>query len=331
MQNKLKKFQLFDGIRELLVQARQSVVRHINTTMVKTYFKIGRMIVEDEQEGEKRADYGKKQLQELSIKLGVEFGRGFSVDNLEHMRKLYLVYSKSEKVSRKFELSWSHYVLLMRWDEPIRKFYEIEAAQNNWSLRELQRQFDTALYERLALSRDKKQILELSSKGQIIEKPENLIKDPYIFEFLGLKEDRSYSESEIESKLIDHLESFLLELGKGYTFVARQQRISFSEQHFFIDLVFYNRLLKCFVVIDLKIGEFKHQDLGQLQMYVNYYDRKVKSGLENKTIGVLLCADKDDAVVKMTLPEDNKQLYASQYKLYLPTKEELIKQIKMGR
>ena len=339
MANQIEKDQLFENIRLLLVSARQNVLRQINTTMVHTYFEIGKTIVEDEQKGEKRANYGAKILKNLSNQLMREFGKGYSLTNLKQMKSFYLTYSKgqtvsdqsekSETLSRIFKLSWSHYVLLMRLDEPIRKFYEIEAVQNNWSLRELKRQFNSALYERLAFRRDKQKIIELSSKGQIVEDPTDLIKDPYIFEFLGLKEDKSYSESEIESKLIDNLRNFLLELGKGFTFVSRQQRISFGEQHFFIDLIFYNRLLKCFVIFDIKIGELKHQDLGQLQMYVNYYDRTIKASEENKTIGILLCANKNDTIVKMTLPEDNRQLFASKYKLYLPTKDELVKQVKL--
>jgi predicted nuclease of restriction endonuclease-like (RecB) superfamily len=305
--------------------------------MVRTYYEIGRMIVEDEQRGNIRADYGEKTIVTLSEKLSKEFGKGFSVKNLERMRLFYMIYSKGRTVSdiskksstvlTKFELSWSHYVFLMRQDEPIRRFYEIEAIENNWSLRELERQFNSMLYERLVLSRDKKKILELSKKGQVVEIPEDLIKDPYIFEFLGFKEDKTYSESDLESKLIENLKRFLLELGKGYTFVARQQRISFDEEHFFIDLVFYNRLLRCFIVFDIKTEKLKHQDLGQLQMYVNYYDRIVKTKDENKTIGILLCTDKNNAVVKMTLPEDNDQVFASKYRLYLPTKEELLKQL----
>ena len=206
-----------------------------------------------------------------------------------------------------------------------RKFYEIEAVKNNWSLRELERQFDSALYTRLSLSRDKKKVLELSQKGQIIEKPQDLVKDPYILEFIGLPEQSSYSENELEEKLISKLENFLLELGNGFTFVGRQKRISFDEQHFYIDLVFYNRFLKCFVLIDLKIGKLKHQDIGQMQMYVNYYDREMKLDDENKTIGIVLCQEKNQSLVKYTLPEDNERIFASTYKTILPSKEELIK------
>ena len=318
----------YNRIAELLKSARKSVVQAVNKTMLYTYFEIGRMIVEEEQKGEKRAEYGKKILKGLSERLNKEFGRGFSVDNLENMRRFYLTYSISETVSRisnkvDFQLSWSHYIFLIRIDNPDeRKFYEIEAINNNWSLRELQRQFDTALFERLLLSRDKKGIKQLSKKGQIIEKPEDTVKDPYILEFLGLPEESKYSETELEQEIIDKLEHFLLELGKGFTFVGRQVLFTFDDKHFRVDLVFYNRILQCFVLIDLKIGEITHQDLGQMQMYVNYYDRKVKLENENKTIGIILCKKKNETLVEMTLPENNEQIFASKYMTVLPSKDE---------
>lgn len=312
--------------------------------MVVTYFEIGHLIVEEEQNGKDRAEYGAELVKDLSRKLTAEFGKGFSETNLKQMRQFYQVYSnrqtatdqfgksqtlsdqsqKQQTVTVKFNLSWSHYLKLMRIDdENERLFYEIEAYENNWSVRELNRQFDTALYTRLALSKDKKGVLELSEKGQIIEKPQDAIKDPYILEFIGLPENKKYSENELEERLIDKLEYFLLELGKGFTFVARQKRISFEEKHFRIDLVFYNRILKSFVLIDLKIGELKHQDIGQMQMYVNYYDREVKLKEENKTIGIILCQDKSEAVVRYTLPEENDQIFASKYLTVLPSKTEL--------
>ena len=231
---------------------------------------------------------------------------------------------KNQVPAKEFNLSWSHYLKLMRIeDENERNFYEIESFKNNWSVRELQRQFDSALYTRLVLSRNKDKVRELSEKGLILEKPKDAIKDPYILEFIGLPEHSEYSESEIEQELIDKLEHFLLELGNGFTFVARQKRISFDEKHFRIDLVFYNRLLKCFVLIDLKIWELKHQDLGQMQMYVNYYDREIRIDQENKTIGIVLCRDKNQSVVEYTLPENNAQIFASKYETILPSKEEL--------
>ena len=323
-------------IVDLLQSARKKVVQTVNQTMVHTYFEIGRMIVEEEQDGKERADYGKQILKELSTILTERFGKGFSVDNLENMRRLYVTYGKSETPSRisgeansetpsrNFKLSWSHYLKLMRIEDiNERQFYEIESFKNNWSVRELQRQFDSALYGRLALSRDKEKVKELSEKGLVIENPKDAIKDPFILEFLGLPEHSNYTENELEQELINKLENFLLELGNGFTFVARQKRISFNEKHFRIDLVFYNRMLKCFVLIDLKIGEIKHQDIGQMQMYVNYYDREVRLKEENKTIGIILCKDKDDAVVEYTLPENNEQIFASKYQTILPTKKQL--------
>jgi Uncharacterized conserved protein len=227
-----------------------------------------------------------------------------------------------------FQLSWSHYLKLVRIDnDEERRFYEIEAQENNWSLRELRRQCDTALYQRLALSRDEKGVKELAAKGQIIEKPQDTLKDPYILEFIGLPENYKYSENELEQRLIDKIEHFLLELGKGFTFVGRQVRITIDEKHFRVDLVFYNRLLKSFVLIDLKIGELKHQDIGQMQMYVNYYDRFIRLPDENKTVGIILCQDKSETLVNITLPENNEQIFASKYQTVLPSKEELKKLI----
>lgn len=336
MTNNLSNTKFFSQIVDLLQSARNTVVRTINQTMVHTYFEIGRMIVEEEQNGKNRAEYGKSLLQELSKTLTSEFGKGFSVTNIQQMRNFYLTYQKQQTlsvnsentiqqtVSVEFKLSWSHYLKLMRIDnENERKFYEIEALKNNWSIRELERQYDSALYTRLVLSRDKDKVKELAEKGLIIEKPQDAVKDPYILEFLGLPEHSAYSENQLEQEIIDKLEHFLLELGNGFTFVARQKRISFDDKHFWIDLVFYNRLLKCFVLIDLKIGELKHQDLGQMQMYVNYYDREVKLEDENKTIGIVLCQNKSEAVVEYTLPENNEYIFASRYKTVLPSKEEL--------
>lgn len=356
LQNKI----LFQQVVELLQNARHQVLRTVNSTMVCTYFEIGRMIVEEEQSGKDRAEYGKQILKGLSDELKKEFGKGFSIDNLENMRKFYLAYSISESLTRIlqitnspslmtnsesvkleeiqttktqslisfFKLTWTHYVFLMRIeDEKERRFYEIESEKYNWSVRELKRQYDSALYTRLALSRDKEGVLKLSEQGQIIEKPKDIIKDPYILEFLGLPELHQYSESELEEEIINKLENFLLELGHGFTFVARQKRITFDDKHFRIDLVFYNRILKSFVLIDLKIGELKHQDLGQMQMYVNYYDREKRLEDENKTIGIVLCQNKSNLVVEYTLPENNEQIFASKYKTVLPSKEDLIKLI----
>lgn len=325
MDIKLKK-DIYEEIRGLLKSARENIVSTINSTMAKTYFLIGKRIVEEEQNGEKRAEYGEELVKNLSLKLTKEFGKGFSKTNLKQMKSFYIAYRKGQTLSDQFRLSWSHYLILMRMENlDERNFYEIEAIENNWSLRELRRQIDSALYERLVLSRDKEKVKSLALKGQIIEKPEDIVKDPYILEFLGLEEQNSYSENRLETEIINNLEKFLLELGKGFTFVGRQVRFTFDEKHFRVDLVFYNRLLKCFVLIDLKIGEVTHQDLGQMQMYVNYYDRYVKLDDENKTIGIIICRDKNDTLVKMTLPEDNQQIFASRYMTVLPSKEEFKK------
>ncbi|WP_294223763.1 PDDEXK nuclease domain-containing protein [uncultured Chryseobacterium sp.] len=331
--------QLLKNISALLENARNKVVVAVNQTIVLTYFEVGRMIVEDEQHGESRAEYGKAVLKDLSLHLTKRFGKGFSQRNLEQIRQFYLSYSipqtlsaESENINtiqqsslNKFNLSWSHYLKLMRIKDPNeRSFYEIESDKNNWSLRELQRQYDSALYTRLSLSKNKEEILQFAEKGQIIEKPKDLIKDPYILEFLGLSEKPDYYENDLESELIDKLEHFLLELGNGFTFAGRQQRITFEEKHFYIDLVFYNRILKCFVLIDVKIGELRHQDIGQMQMYVNYYDREKRLEDENKTIGIILCQDKSEALVQYTLPENNEQIFASKYFTVLPSKEDFI-------
>lgn len=325
MDIKLKK-DIYEEIRGLLKSARENIVSTINSTMAKTYFLIGKKIVEEEQNGEERAEYGEELVKNLSLKLTKEFGKGFSKTNLKQMKSFYIAYRKGQTLSDQFRLSWSHYLILMRMENlDERNFYEIEAIENNWSLRELRRQIDSALYERLVLSRDKEKVKSLALKGQIIEKPEDIVKDPYILEFLGLDERSNYSENELETAIINNLEKFLLELGKGFLFQGRQVRFTFDEEHYFVDLVFYNRLLKCFVLIDLKIGKLKHQDLGQMQMYVNYYDRYVKLDDENKTIGIIICRDKNDTLVKMTLPEDNQQIFASRYMTVLPSKEEFKK------
>lgn len=312
-----------EEIRQLLRQARQGVLHQVNTIMVKTYFEIGRRIVEQEQNGQDQAVYGSYLLETLSLTLSKEFGKGFSKRNLELIRKFYLTY-RIAKSPISQSLSWTHYLHLMRIDdESERSFYELETASNNWSVRELSRQIDSALYQRLALSTDKEKVKLLSQKGHLLERASDAIKDPYILEFVGLPVHSSYSETELEQALIDKLEHFLLELGKGFTFVGRQVRFTFDEENFRVDLVFYNRLLRCFVLIDLKIGKLKHQDLGQMQMYVNYYDRFVKTEDENLTIGIILCKDKKDTLVEITLPKDNSQIFASRYQTVLPSKEEL--------
>ena len=331
------------SVADVLEAARKNVRTAVNISMVYAYYEIGRLIVEEEQRGSNRAMYGQQLLKELSDYLTQQFGKGFSSDNLKLMRRFYTIYSNDQigetvfpqfgnypltNNGRRFYLSWSHYLVLMRIDNADeRHFYEIEAANNGWSLSELRRQRDSSLYERLLLSADKDKVFELSKKGQIIEKPSDAVKNPYVLEFLGLQEKAEYSETELESRIIEHLQTFLLELGKGFTFVGRQKRFTFDEEHFYVDLVFYNRLLKCFVLIDLKRGKLKHQDLGQMQMYVNYYDRYEKTEDESPTIGILLCSDKNDRMVEMTLPKDSN-IYASKYELYLPDKQLLQAKLK---
>ena len=327
------------GVLDVLVKARKNAKTAVNLSMVYAYFEIGRMIVEEEQSGTTRATYGTRLLHELSGYLTQNFGKGFSVSNLKNIRQFYKVYSNDHigetvfnqlgslptvSTGRKFFLSWSHYLKLMRIsniDE--RHFYEIESIKRDWSLNELKRQYNSSLYERLALSTDKNKVYRLSLEGQSFESPRDIVKDPYVLEFLGLPELPSYSESDLENRIIDHLQQFLLELGTGFAFIGRQVRFTFDEEHFIVDLVFYNRLLRCFVLFDLKIGELKHQDIGQMQMYVHYYDRKIKLPEENSTIGIILCRDKNNAVVEMTLPEDNSQIFASKYQTVLPSKESL--------
>lgn len=332
---------------ELIRYARKYASNQINYTQLMTYYGLGYWIVEEQQSGEQRAGYGKKVIQTLSDALNAEFGKGFSVDTLENARKFYLNYQGriSETLFRKFikeksdtlfrisgedvpfTLSWSHYLQLMRirnLDE--RRFYEIEATKSAWSLRTLQRQYNSSLYERLALSRDKDGVMRLAREGNVIEKPADIVKQPTVLEFLGLEESEKFSETNLESAIIDKLQKFLLELGKGYLFEARQKRFSYDEENFYVDLVFYNRLLRCYVLIDLKIDKLTHQDLGQMQMYVNYYDRYQKLPDENPTIGILLCREKNDAVVRMTLPE-NSNIFAAEYSLYLPNKKLLQKKL----
>lgn len=341
---------LYTVIRRLVLSARQAVVHRVNTLQVATYYQIGQSIVEHEQRGKSRAAYGQQVLKELAERLTAEFGKGFSITNLKLMRQFYLsrqpaigrtssdaVTQKGQTVSdflrqsetagfllpAAFTLSWSHYVFLMGIKDPQeQRFYEAEATQQGWSLRELKRQFDASLYERLALSRDKESFRMLAEKGHLVEKPQDLLKEPYVLEFLGIDERTKYSETELETAIIDKIESFLLELGKGFLFEARQKRFTFGEDHFFIDLVFYNRLLRCYVLIDLKIGKLTHQDLGQMQMYVNYFDQHVKARDEHSTVGIILCKKKHDALVEITLPK-GANIHARQYQLYLPDKEQL--------
>ncbi|OGG46877.1 MAG: hypothetical protein A3F84_00385 [Candidatus Handelsmanbacteria bacterium RIFCSPLOWO2_12_FULL_64_10] len=336
---------LVQQVRTLVQAARRAAAASVNSLQVLTNFEIGRVIVEHEQRGAIRAKYGTQLLRELAERLTVELGKGFSRSNLQSMRTFFLMYSCRlpqicqkpsgispsapifETLSRKsvasFTLSWSHYVVLMSIkDESERRFYEIESAQSGWSVPELKRQLSSGLYERLALSRDKKRVRKLAQEGHTVSRPADLLKDPYVLEFLGLAEKPAYSESDLEAAIIDKLQQFLLELGKGFLFEARQKRFTFDEDHFFVDLVFYNRLLRSYVLIDLKLDKPTHQDLGQMQMYVNYFDRFVKRPEENPTIGIMLCKRKKDALIEMTLPKE-ANIFASEYRLYLPSKEDL--------
>ncbi len=358
---------LYERIRQILESARTRVARTVNTTQVVANWLIGREIVEEEQQGKAKADYGEHLLADLSARLKKDFGTGYSVDNLEMFRRFYHEYPSliSEATSRKSDasvisdaprrkslppqalsglvighalrsqswqpgrlhpnLSWTHYRTLLRVDkvEP-RSFYEIEAIQNNWSARELERQINSLLYERLALSKNKKGLMRLAKKGQEIQRPVDVFKDPVVMEFLDLHASPKLVESEVEQALINNLQAFLLELGKGFAFVSRQERITLDGDHFYIDLVFYHTVLKCFVLIDLKVGKLTHQDLGQIQLYVNYYDRERRTEGDNPTLGLILCTDKNDAVVRYTLgPDQEKKIFASRYKLYLPTEAEL--------
>ena len=313
---------IFDNIKELVISSRNKVYSVVNTEMLNLYWNIGKAIM-DIQQGDERANYGDYVLEKLSEKLTAEFGKGFSKRNLERMRKFYIYFPIATTLSS--QLSWSHYLELLKIEEePKRKFYMHECINSRWSVRELQRQRDSLLYERLLLSADKKKILELSERGQVLRNSKDLVKDPFVLEFLDIKENTRYLESDLEKNILEHLKEFLLELGKGFTYVGNQVRLTLEEDHFYPDLVFYNRLLKCFVIIDLKIGKVTHQDIGQVQMYVHYYDREIKQEEENSTVGILLSTTKNETVVKYTLPEDNKNIFSTTYQLHLPTEQELI-------
>ena len=360
---------LVDLCRQTHEEAQRSAARAVNRSLVARNWLIGWYIVEYEQNGADRAEYGTTLIKRLADKLTI---RGCSSRSLALSRKFYRCYSEilqtvsaklvtsaqdetvsngratpvfwltaadmtgivqtlSAKLTKHLNLGWSHYVTLLAINKPeARRFYEVETAENNWSVRELERQIASSLYERLALSRDKEEVRRLSKEGQIIEKASDLIKNPLVLEFLGLEEKPTYSESELETAIIDRLQHFLLELGKGFLFEARQKRFTFDNRHFFVDLVFYNRLLRCYVLIDLKRGELTHQDLGQIQMYVNYFDRYVKTEDELPTVGIMLCDSKSDAIVELTLPEE-ANIYASKYQLYLPSKRDLIDQLESVR
>ena len=313
--------EFYTNIREVLEQARKRVYHNIQSEMVLAYWQIGKMIVE-KQRGNTRADYGDGLLKELSIKLTKDFGRGFTERNLRVMRQFYIVFPKWHSVCA--ELSWSHFRLLVRVDdENARNFYVKEAVNNNWSVRQLEREINTFSYQRYLASHGNHDVVEDTAKRELPSEPKDIIKDPYILDFLGMKPDSSFYEKDLESALITHLNEFLLELGNGFAFVARQKRFDLDGRNFYVDLVLYNYKLKCFVLIDLKRGDLTHQDIGQMQMYVNYYTRELMEPGDNPPIGIILSADKSDTLVRYTLPLDNKQIYASKYMLYLPKEEEL--------
>ncbi len=352
---------LYGRVRDILQAARNQAARSVNTAQVVANWLIGREIVEDEQRGQHRADYGARLLAGLSSQLSLDFGRGYSVDNLEAFRQFYIDYPQliSETVSRKLGhagpvdgnsdtpsrnsadpdwvpgvlhagLSWSHYRALLRIGRSeARAFYEIEAIRNAWSVRELSRQTASLLYDRLAKSKDKKGLMRLATQGHEVLQPVDALKDPVVMEFLGLPASSKLVESRLEQALVSNLQTFLLELGRGFAFVSRQERITVDGDHFYIDLVFYHTVLKCFVLIDLKVGKLTHGDLGQLQFYVNYYDRERRTEGDNPTLGLILCPDKNDAVVRYTLGEQQaRNIFASRYQLHLPTEEELQQELR---
>lgn len=320
------KSSLLNDVREIISAARTQAVRSVDSCRVQMYWHIGRRIFEEEQLGKDRADYGTYLIKNLAKQLEPEYGSGFSVRQLEMCRQFYRLYPIANAL--RSQLNWTQYRLLIQIENPDKRlYYELESVNNNWTARETERQINSQLYERLLLSNDKEAVLAVARKERIPQSPLEIIKDPMYLEFLGLEREAAYYEKDFESAIITHLQHFLLELGQGFTFVARQKRILLEDDEFFADLVFYNRLLRCFVVIELKMGKLTHQDLGQLQMYVNYYDRVEKTAEENPTIGILLCTDKNDTVVRMALPEDNRTILASEYKLYLPTQTQLIDEV----
>jgi len=314
--------ELIDNIGKILEEGRKQAFYAVNTILIKTYWDIGREVVEFEQKGKVRADYGSKILDNLSRDLKLRYGKGFSRSNLVYMRLFYIRYRKSETLSH--QLSWSHYFELLKVDDNLeRNFYEKQCIREKWSVRELKRQKESALFHRIALSKDKEGVLKLAEKGQIIEKADDLLKDPYILEFLEIPEHHKYSEKELEQKIIDNLQMFLLELGKGFAFVARQFRITLDNTHFYVDMVFYHRILKCFVLIDLKVGKITHQDIGQMNMYLNYFKKEESGPGDNEPVGIILGTEKEKVIIEYALGGISNKLFVSKYKLYLPDKKEL--------
>ena len=313
-------------IRQIIRQAQQNAVRSVDFCRVQMYWNLGKRILEEEQQGKARAEYGSYLIKNLAQRIEPEYGSGFGERQLKFCRQFYREYPIVNTL--RSQLNWSQYRSLIQIpDHDKREYYELEAVNNAWTGRELQRQIDSMLYERLLMSNDKEAVLAVARKERIPETPQEIIKQPTVLEFLGLKREAAYYEKDLEQAIITHIADFMLEFGKGFSFVARQKRILLEDDEFFADLIFYNRLLRCFVVVELKTGELTHQDLGQLQMYVNYYDRNEKLPEENPTIGILLCTRKNETLVRTTLPQDNKTILASEYQLYLPTEEQLIKEI----
>jgi predicted nuclease of restriction endonuclease-like (RecB) superfamily len=314
-------------MRSIILEARSNAVRSVEYARMIMYWRLGERIFVEEQRGQDRAEYGAYLTKTIAAHLETEFGSGFSVRQLELCRQFYRTYPNVDKVHP--QLNWTQYKLLIRIDNDYkREYYELEAVNRAWTGRELERQINSLLYERLLMSNDKEAVLAVARKERIPEKPTEIIKDPMYLEFLGLKREAEYYEKDVESALITHLQEFLLELGNGFTFVARQKRILLEDDEFFVDMTFYNRLLRCFVLIEIKTHKMTHNDLGQLQMYVNYYDRFEKLPDENPTVGILLCTAKNDLLAKITLPEDNTNILTSRYELYLPSESDLIKEIK---
>lgn len=329
----------YQEIKRILEQARSQAYQAINMTMVQAYWQIGRVIVEEEQRGKVQADYGTALIKTLARKLAQDFGKGVNETNLNYMRQFYLAFpiphalrGKSgidiRDVGIRPELSWTHYRLLLKVkDARVRNFYLKEAIDNQWSTRQLERQINSFYYERILSSQDKAPVKAEAMTTEPSLTPEDIVKDPYVLEFLNIKEQASYLEKDLEQALIDQLQEFLLELGKGFSFVGRQQRITAEGEHFYIDLVFYNYLLKCFVLIDLKVGKLTHKDIGQMDFYVRYYEDNIKIESDNPTIGIILCSEKNETIVKYSVLEESRHLFASKYKLYLPTEEELKREL----
>ena len=313
-------------VKGIIEQSREKAIRSVDHIRVRMYWELGRKIVEEEQQGNKRAKYSTYLIEILSKELVLEYGQAFTKRQLERYRQFYVLFPIASALRTQF--SWTHYKLLLSVvNQSQRMFYEAECVKNNWNSRQLERQINSQLYERLLLSNQPEDVLSVAKSEKHPIDPREIIKDPMVLEFLGLKQESIYYEKDLETKIITHLQEFLLELGNGFAFMSRQKRIHLDGDDFFIDLVLYNRLLQCFVIIEIKTSKITHQDIGQLQMYVNNYDRFEKKEHENPTIGILLCADKNDAVVKITLPENNQTIVATKYQLYLPSEKQLLDEL----